>query len=61
VIFAVLFDGAGKVIGGGLGFPPSALAPGAEGAFEIHTGPGGPPASSVSQVRLSADPEYGSG
>jgi hypothetical protein len=61
VIFAVLFNSSGQIVGGGLAFPPYLLAPGAQGTFEVDTGPGGPPASSVSYARLSADPKYGSG
>jgi hypothetical protein len=58
-ISAVFFNSAGKVIGGGLTFPPFDLPPGAQTAFEIDTSPG-PQASAVSQVKVSVDPDYGS-
>lgn len=58
-ISAVFFDGAGNIIGGGFDFPSFGLPPGAQTAFEIDTGPGGPQASTVAQVKISVDSDYG--
>ena len=58
-ISAVLFNSAGNVIGGDSTSPPFSLPPGAQTAFEIDTGPGGPQSSGVSQVRVSVDADYG--
>ena len=57
-ISAVYFNSAGKIVGGGLTFPPFALPPGAQTAFEIDT-LGTPLASSVAQAKVSVDPDYG--
>jgi hypothetical protein len=59
-IDAVFFNSAGDVVGGDAVGPPFSLPPGAQTAFEIDTGPGGPQASGVSQVKVSMDPDYGS-
>jgi len=58
-IDAVFFNSAGNVVGGDAIGPPFSLPPGAQTAFEIDTGPGGPQASGVSQVKVSMDPDYG--
>jgi hypothetical protein len=50
---AVFFNSADDVIGGACTPLPSALLPGAQEAFKIDTGPGGPPASSVARVKIS--------
>jgi hypothetical protein len=59
-IDAVFFNSAGNVVGGGYTYPPFALPPGAQTAFEIDTWPNGPQASHVSEVKVSVEPNYGS-
>jgi hypothetical protein len=57
-ISAVFFNAAGNVVGGAFTFPPFALPPGAQTAFEINTL--SLQASGISQVQVSVEPHYGS-
>lgn len=54
-ISMVLFDGSGRVIGGGVTFPAAPLAAGASSAFEISTPVA---AAAIASVLVSVEPRY---
>lgn len=57
LVSTVLFDGAGRVVGGGVTFAASALPPGGSAPFELSTPV---PASSIATALVSVDPQYDS-